>query len=82
MPFIRNLAPDVAGMMDSRISISGREMNTPKAPAYRITPLCVAHSASETRTEHLPLIGLRPLKAVPLIEVLLSFKIVLGNTDI
>jgi hypothetical protein len=43
-----------------------------KAPAYRIIPLSVAHSAcemSQNAQNTLPRIGFLPLKAVPLIEV-------------
>jgi hypothetical protein len=47
-------------------------MNTRKAPAERIIPLNVAHSACKMRQNaqnHLPLTGFLPLKAAPLIEI-------------
>jgi hypothetical protein len=53
----------------SRALMNGR--STREAPAHRIIPLNVAHSAWETSQEAqkpLPLIGFLLLKAVPLIE--------------
>jgi hypothetical protein len=69
--FPLKVVPLIKVLQYSRTSVSGRESNTLEAPAYRIIPLNVAHSALETSqkpTEDLQLID-TPLKSVPLIEV-------------
>jgi hypothetical protein len=66
----------------SRTSMSGREKNTRKAPAYKIIPLN-AHSTcepSQNAQKNLPLTGFLPLRAVPLIDTRLYSRIWLSGT--